>query len=112
MKTNVFQYRLLISHPSDIKEEVASIKDAINKYNATQGIIDKINILPLEWGYDVYPEFDKEGKGVQEKINNQIVYDSDGVVAIFWHRIGTPTKEHYSGTVEEISYMIKKIRMH
>lgn len=108
MKTNVFQYRLLISHPSDIKEEVASIKDAINKYNATQGIIDKINILPLEWGYDVYPEFDKEGKGVQEKINNQIVYDSDGVVAIFWHRIGTPTKEHYSGTVEEISYMIKK----
>lgn len=108
MKTNVFQYKLLISHPSDIREEVASIKDLINKYNATQGIIDKINILPLEWGYDVYPEFDKEGKGVQEKINNQIVYDSDGVVAIFWHRIGTPTKEHSSGTIEEISHMIKK----
>lgn len=107
MKTNVLQYKLLISHPSDIKEEVTCIRKLINKYNETQGIIDKINILPLEWGHDVYPEFDKEGEGGQEIINKQIVYDSDGVVAIFWHRIGFPTKEYCSGTVEEISNMIK-----
>lgn len=108
MKTNVLQYKLLISHPSDIKEEVTCIRRLIKKYNETQGIIDKINILPLEWGHDTYPELDNEGKGVQEIINKQIVYDSDGVVAIFWHRIGFPTKEHCSGTVEEISNMIKE----
>lgn len=108
MNTNILQYKLVISHPSDIKEEVAFIKDLVNKYNETQGFFDKINIRTLEWEHDVYPEFDKEHEGVQEKINKQIVYGSDGIVAIFWHRIGSPTKEYCSGTVEEISKMIKE----
>jgi len=42
------------------------------------------------------------GKPAQEFINEQVLEKADLLIAIFWTRIGTPTSEHASGTVEEI----------
>jgi hypothetical protein len=42
------------------------------------------------------------GERAQEIINKQLVRDSDLLVGMFWTRIGTPTGEARSGTVEEI----------
>lgn len=35
-------------------------------------------------------------------LNDQLVGTADIVVALFWHRLGSPTGEAESGTVEEI----------
>ncbi len=39
----------------------------------------------------------------QTVLNRQIVDHCDFGVAVFWYRLGTPTKEHASGSIEEIN---------
>ena len=43
-----------------------------------------------------------EARG-QQMINWQLIDNADLVVALFWHRLGTPTGLYESGTAEEIS---------
>lgn len=54
---------------------------------------------PLRWERDVVPAW---GAGPQDCINRELVDAADGLIALFWHRIGAPTERHTSGTVEEI----------
>ena len=43
----------------------------------------------------------------QSLINNQILKNADLLIGVFWTRIGTPTYEYESGTVEEIKKHIE-----
>jgi hypothetical protein len=47
------------------------------------------------------------GKHPQEVINKQVLENSDLLIGAFWTRIGTPTGNYVSGTVEEIDRHIK-----
>ena len=47
------------------------------------------------------------GDPPQSIINKRILKDCDLLVGVFWTRIGTPTDEYASGTVEEIEEHIK-----
>ncbi len=40
--------------------------------------------------------------GPQEALNTQLVDDADIVIGLFWHRLGSPTGDAESGTVEEV----------
>lgn len=51
--------------------------------------------------------FPEMGVSPQAVINEQILDKCDLLVGVFWTRIGTPTQEHPSGTVEEIDKHIK-----
>jgi hypothetical protein len=42
------------------------------------------------------------GDSAQSIINRTVLQECDLLVGIFWTRIGTPTEEYASGTVEEI----------
>nr|WP_321364388.1 hypothetical protein [uncultured Celeribacter sp.] len=55
--------------------------------------------LPLMWENSVAPELGGRAQGI---INKSVLEKADLVVGVFWTRIGTPTGEHESGTVEEI----------
>lgn len=44
----------------------------------------------------------EHGERPQESLNAQLVDEADVVVALFWHRLGSPTGEAESGTSEEI----------
>ena len=44
----------------------------------------------------------EHGVRPQESLNAQLVEDADIVIALFWHRLGSPTGEAESGTLEEI----------
>lgn len=44
----------------------------------------------------------EHGVRPQESLNKQLVDESDLLIALFWHRLGTDTGEAESGTVEEI----------
>ncbi|MGZ8932998.1 MAG: hypothetical protein ACXW06_06955 [Halobacteriota archaeon] len=56
-------------------------------------------LLPLRWETHSSPEF---GTRPQAVINRQVVDQCDMVVGVFWTKLGTPTGEAESGTIEEI----------
>lgn len=92
-------YRVLIGGPSDALEErrvAAAVVDQWNHDNATER---RIVLLPAMWEFDTWPEY---GSHPQETINRQMVDDCDAMIAIFKSHVGTPTREHLSGTVEEL----------
>jgi hypothetical protein len=56
-------------------------------------------VVPMNWELHAAAE---HGVRPQASLNTQLVDVADIVIAIFWHRLGSPTGEAESGTVEEI----------
>ncbi len=96
---------VLISSPSDVIAERATILTAIYDWNSTHSRDVGIVLEPIQWETHAYPE---SGDRPQAIINKQIVDESDMVIAVFGHRIGTPTGEAQSGTIEEIERLRQK----
>lgn len=94
---NVFS--VFVASPSDVSDERAIVRQVLSDWNAVNARHQGIVFQTLGWEKDVYPAF---GSGPQEEINRQILEEADILVGVFWTRIGTPTAEHPSGTVEEI----------
>jgi hypothetical protein len=59
----------------------------------------RVVLLPLKWESHSAPEY---GRRPQETINLQVADHCDMAIGIFWTRIGSPTGEYDSGTIEEI----------
>ena len=93
--------RLLISSPSDITvDDLQTVRAAIERWNFVYGPQFGAVVLPVHWAHHAAPE---HGVRPQQSLNRQLVADADGVLALFWHRLGSPTGEAVSGSVEEIS---------
>jgi hypothetical protein len=90
-------YRVLIASPSGLDEERRAARDAFYDWNASS-ISTHMSIMfePLLWEEHVHPESGEP----QSVIDKQIVERSDLVIALFWDRIGTPTGNFKSGTIE------------
>jgi len=86
------------SFPSDCVNERDAVEDEIREWNSSQSLSTEVVILPWRYELDSVPLW---GKTPQEAINEQTA-DVDVVIAIFRSRLGTPTANHPSGTVEEI----------
>lgn len=104
MAKQVTQFELLISCPSDVKEELEIIKETVEIFNRMYGAVNNASIVTKHWLKDSYPEL---GDHPQKILNKQFVLDCDAAVAVFWTRFGTPTDEYGSGTEEEIEELIK-----
>ncbi|WP_157146914.1 hypothetical protein [Brachyspira pilosicoli] len=102
-KVNV--YKILISCPSDITKEVDIIKEEVNAINSSFLKNFNVRLSYSHWKDDISPEY---GDRPQEIINNQIVRNSDFIIAIFGEKIGSDTGKFSSGTIEEINEIIKK----
>lgn len=90
--------RVLIASPGDTVNERRVLREAIEDWNSVNGD-QGFFLQPLMWERDATPELGDRGQGV---INRQLVDKADMLVGIFWTRLGTPTSEADSGTVEEI----------
>ena len=101
-KTKV-EYDILISCPGDVSEELKTIENAVKRFNDTYSDILMIRLNTKHWSKDSY---NQSGGKAQDLLNNQLVYDCDAAIAIFWTRFGTPTDEYGSGTEEEIEHML------
>jgi hypothetical protein len=93
-------YRLLIASPSDVEDEREVVVKVIQEWNDLHSFSRKVVLLPLRWETHTAPEY---GTRPQEVINRAIVDQCDVLIGMFWTRIGTPTGESESGTIEEIS---------
>lgn len=103
MAQNVTLYNLLISCPSDVKDEIALIESAVNEFNELYAEPLGITIKTRHWSTSSYAQ---SGGKPQALLNEQFVNKCDAAVAIFWTRFGTPTDEYASGTEEEIENML------
>ena len=91
--------RVLIASPSDIPEARDAVEGALHSWNRCYAITRNIILLPWRWETDSVPLL---GDHPQAIINDQGVDGTDIVVALFGSRLGSPTREAVSGTVEEI----------
>lgn len=92
-------FNVMIASPGDVASERAIVRDVIYEWNAINSGVRKIVLLPVGWETHSSPEM---GAPAQKIINTQVLNKCDLLVGVFWTRIGTPTENHLSGTVEEI----------
>lgn len=97
-------YRILIASPSDVEEEREMASRIIQDWNDLNSFNKKIVLLPVKWETHSSPSY---GIRPQEAINKQIVDDCDLLIGFFWTKLGTPTGENVSGTIEEIKRVSK-----
>jgi hypothetical protein len=94
--------RVLVGSPSDTAEHRQAVRDAIVEWNDLNAEPHGTVLLPVMWEMSSRPEL---GGSPQQLLNAQMVDKTDMLVGIFWTRLGTPTDEAASGTVEEINRM-------
>jgi hypothetical protein len=93
-------YRLLISAPRDVPEsDISVVEKATNRWSIVYGPQFGAAVVPMHWRQHSAAE---HGSRPQASLNKQLVEQADILLALFWHRLGSPTGEAESGTVEEI----------
>lgn len=93
-------YNVMIVSPSDIQTERNTVKEVLYRWNELNSRYKNIVFSVL--GYDINAHADS-GVHPQESLNHQLLEDADLVIAIFWTKLGSPTTEYSSGSVEEIT---------
>lgn len=104
MPFNAVVVRILIASPSDTATARRTLREAIEDWNSLHAENDGVMLLPVMWERDATPEMGERAQGI---INRQLVDAADILVGMFWTRLGTPTSEADSGTVEEIDRFIE-----
>ena len=92
-------FNVMIASPGDVSEERDIASEAIYKWNAANAVARKTLLSPLKWETHSTPTL---GLSAQAIINQQVLEHADILVGIFGSRLGTPTENFLSGTVEEI----------
>jgi hypothetical protein len=96
--------RILIASPGDVTKERDVVTECIHAWNAAHFGTTGILLQPIRWETHTYPE---SGHRPQAIINRQIVERGDCLIGIFGARLGTPTGDALSGTIEEIEIFRK-----
>jgi hypothetical protein len=91
--------KVFIASPSDVQRERQVAREVIHEWNAVHGEDRGVVLLPVGWETHSIPEM---GGRPQAIINRQLLVDCDLLVGVFWTKLGTPTGDAPSGTVEEI----------
>ena len=97
--------RVMVASPSDVQQERLAAQTIIHGWNVVHSASRGQVLLPVLWETHTSPAL---GGRAQSLINRQIVSDSDMLIAMFWTRIGTPTGESASGTIEEIEEHVRE----
>lgn len=92
-------HRVMIASPADVAAERKIIRDVIAEWTAIHSVDKAAVLLPVSWESHSAPEM---GERPQEIINQRLLKECDLLIAVFWTRVGTPTGQEVSGTVEEI----------
>lgn len=97
-------YKVMIASPSDVIGARAVARKMLDEWNVVNADSRKVVLLPVAWDTHTSPAM---GDRPQAIINKQILKDCDLLVGIFWTRVGSPTGDYPSGTIEEIEEHIK-----
>lgn len=96
--------RLLLAAPGDVPpSDRKVILDTVNTWNVREGEPHGVAVVVMHWADHTAAQY---GIRPQESINQQLVDRCDVLLALFWHRLGSPTGEAASGTVEELEHAV------
>jgi hypothetical protein len=98
MSRNTAVFQVFVASPSDVAEERRLLEGVIRQLNQIWSRSIGITFELLKWETDVHPSFSTDP---QAAINEQIGFEYDVFIGIFWGRLGTPTPRAASGTMEE-----------
>ena len=98
-------FNVMIVSPSDLNNERKIVREALYHWNEINS--RHRNIVFSILGYDSNAHTDS-GAHPQEILNHQLLEQADLIIAIFWTKLGTPTTEYSSGSVEEITKHIQQ----
>lgn len=90
---------VMIASPGDVADERQVIRDVIHEWNDINSARSKVMLTPVGWETHTSPEL---GVRPQELINQRLLVECDLLIGVFWTRLGSPTGNESSGTVEEI----------
>lgn len=90
---------VMIASPSDVSTERGVIRAVLSDWNALNAQRSGVVLLPVGWETHAVPQM---GGRAQQIINRDVLARCDLLIAVFWTRLGSPTGEAPSGTVEEI----------
>lgn len=91
--------RVAIASPSDTTDARDAVEKALHNWNDANTVSKQVILLPWRWETSSVPLL---GGHPQAQINEQGVDGADIVIALFGSRLGSPTPDAVSGTVEEI----------
>lgn len=97
--------RVMIASPSDITDARDAVESAIHGWNDANARNKQVILQPWRWETSSVPQL---GDHPQSLINSQGVDGSDVVFALFGTRVGSPTPDTVSGTVEEIERAVEQ----
>lgn len=98
-------FNIMIGSPADVINIARKAIEVINLWNVHHSEDKGIVLVPHHWSSSSYPSL--KSNSAQGVINSQLVDKCDALVAIFGSKLGTPTKNHPSGTAEEIAEVRK-----
>lgn len=99
MARDLTRYTLLLSSPGDAVPFCEVADRAMQAVNRSLSDATGVELYSTDWRRDSRPD---SGAEPQALLNRQIVDDADIVLAIFYKRFGSPTRQYGSGTEEEI----------
>jgi hypothetical protein len=91
--------KVLIASPSDVRAERDAVESEIREWNTNHSAHIGIMLDPVRRETHSYPAI---GDRPQSILNKQIVRSAHFLIGAFGNRLGTPTGESPSGTIEEI----------
>lgn len=95
---------VMIASPGDVSEERDVIRGVIHDWNDVNAEHTHTMLSAVGWETHSSPEM---GARAQEIINTRVLKNCDLLIGVFWTRLGTPTGESLSGSVEEIEEHIQ-----
>lgn len=105
MKAKPSLIKVSLCGPGDVAKELEIAKSAIIAWNAANYVKTGYGLDCLHWSTHSAPD---AGTRAQQAINQQMLDQSDLVIAVFWRRLGTPTGLAESGTVEEVQRAVAR----
>lgn len=106
MPKHITTLSIFLASPSDVADERKIVDKVVTELNATSLKSLDIQLDLINWEKSTYPSF---GTHAQSVINEQIGDDYDIFLGIIWTRLGTPTPQSESGTVEEFERAYSRI---
>ncbi|MCB5266485.1 MAG: hypothetical protein PHU99_08030 [Candidatus Cloacimonetes bacterium] len=99
MAYNAKVIRIFITSPGDVQKERGLTRETIHEWNMLNSVARGIILLPVGWETDSVSSY---GAPPQDDINMKLLKSCDLLIGVFWSKLGTPTDQYPSGSVEEI----------
>ena len=101
MPTYTTTYRVLLSMPSDLENELECVDNVIDELNLSWGKPNNKQIELVHWSRYAIPG--ASIGSIQNLINKELGTNFDLYIGILWKRFGTQTDNAESGTEEEFN---------